>query len=609
MTKRIFFIQTFLLLSILSFAQSLQITEPFRYISNSSVLASYKNQFGAWERDGAFPYALIRVRLEGNAREVIAAKQILTLDLGGQGVVTHVYKDVENELLFLVPNNVKRVDMTCGMDCERRNILNLSTELQRNSVYYGSVHYVPYIEKKQTANVKRALRQFFKFRLSPPNAVVQVSMGGIDELWETKSGVAYKLLTHGAYPYKISAEGYYSQEGVISVSDQSTELIVKLDPREELMAQYGNVLSLALPTDTMSRVNSNVVDTTQYIVQPTNIEPTTTTTIVPPVVVEPVLVENTAADSLPMMTSEPVVAVVEPVVAAAEPVVAAAEPVVAVVEPDPAPTAELAPVSEPVPAPEPIASVETTQPEAVAPVVEAAPVVNRKPIQEYCVNGVCFKMIEVVGGTFMMGATPEQGTEVEADESPVHEVTLSNYYMGQTEVTQALWTAVMGQNPSHHLTDRSLPVEQVSWEDCQLFIKRLNELTGENFRLPTEAEWEFAARGGNKTKNSKFSGDNLAEKCAWFDENSEGNPHPVAKKMANTLGLYDMSGNVAEWCADAYSKYSQIKQINPIIEANNSQRVIRGGSWDDFVNFCRVSYRNYEINTERSIYIGLRLAL
>lgn len=223
------------------------------------------------------------------------------------------------------------------------------------------------------------------------------------------------------------------------------------------------------------------------------------------------------------------------------------------------------------------------------------------------VNGIKYNMVWVDGGTFRMGATSEQGSEI-SDEKPVHSVTLSGYYIGKTEVTQALWQAVMGSNPSYFEGD-DLPVEQVSWDDCQEFIRKLNSLTGQNFRLPTEAEWEFACRGGNNSRGYKYSGSNYIDNVAWYDGNSGDKTHPVATKSPNELGIYDMSGNVWEWCADWYGDYSSGRQTNPKGPYGGSLRVYRGGCWFDFAGYCRSSYRYCYYPTYRYGYLGLRLAL
>ena len=225
------------------------------------------------------------------------------------------------------------------------------------------------------------------------------------------------------------------------------------------------------------------------------------------------------------------------------------------------------------------------------------------------VNGVSFDMVAVEGGTFTMGATAEQGLDADFDEMTTHQVTLSDYMIGKTEVTQELWQAVMGSNLSCFESDK-FPVECVSWHECQEFISKLNSLTGLKFRLPTEAEWEYAARGGNKSKGYKYSGSNDIASVAWFSGNSSSRTHNVATKAPNELGLYDMSGNVYEWCSDRYGIYSRESQTNPKGPSSGSFRVVRGGSWNNKnARSYRVSRRDRNRPDSRSRYLGLRLAL
>lgn len=226
----------------------------------------------------------------------------------------------------------------------------------------------------------------------------------------------------------------------------------------------------------------------------------------------------------------------------------------------------------------------------------------------FTVNGVTFEMVHVEEGTFTMGATAEQGDDAYDNEKPAHEVTLSNYVIGKFEVTQALWTAVMGNNPSR-FKGENRPVECVSWNDCQAFVKKLNGLTGENFRLPTEAEWEYAARGGNKSKGYKYSGSNDIDEVAWYDGNSGSLTHPVGTKKPNELGIYDMSGNVWEWCNDWYGVYTSTPANNPIEPSSGGYRVIRGGSWYYNARFCRVSHRLGCYLIGWSYFVGFRLVL
>ena len=223
-------------------------------------------------------------------------------------------------------------------------------------------------------------------------------------------------------------------------------------------------------------------------------------------------------------------------------------------------------------------------------------------------NKLINNMVYVSGGTFTMGATSEQGSDVWSDEKPTHSVTLSGYYICKYEVTQALWRAVMGSNPSNFKGD-NLPVECVSWNDCQTFINRLNSYTGRNFRLPTEAEWEFAARGGNYSRHYKYSGSNYIDDVAWYADNSGNRTHPVGTKQANEFGLYDMSGNVYEWCSDWDGSYSSYSQSDPTGPNNGSDRVMRGGSLDCHARVCRSSCRDDYAPGSRGSDLGLRLVL
>jgi formylglycine-generating enzyme required for sulfatase activity len=229
-------------------------------------------------------------------------------------------------------------------------------------------------------------------------------------------------------------------------------------------------------------------------------------------------------------------------------------------------------------------------------------------IKTFTANGVTFKMMEVEGGTFSMGATAEQKNPCDW-EKPVHQVTLSSYYIGETEVTQALWKAVMGTNPYHWFKGDNRPVEYVSWDDCQTFIRKLNSLTGENFRLPTEAEWEFAARGGNNSRGYQYSGSNNLSSVAWYTDNSSSQTHDVKTKSPNELGIYDMSGNVWEWCQDRYGTYSSSSATNPTGAESGSNRVRRGGSWDCTGWDCCSVIRGYITPSLQFNYLGLRLVL
>ena len=251
--------------------------------------------------------------------------------------------------------------------------------------------------------------------------------------------------------------------------------------------------------------------------------------------------------------------------------------------------------------------------------------VNPNELQtiEFTVNGVSFTMVTVEGGTFMMGATDEQVSDAYDIEMPVHQVNLTSYCIGQTEVTQELWLAVMGNNPSlfssanGYDTNLQRPVERVSWNDCRQFVRKLKELTGMPFRLPTEAEWEFAARGGRYSQGNKFAGSNTIGDVAWYNGNSYTNggsstdyaTHAVATKAPNELGLSDMSGNVWEWCNDWLEEYNTDYQLDPTGPAEGGGKVYRGGSFYSSERDCRVSVRFNAPPQSTSGTRGLRLAL
>jgi formylglycine-generating enzyme required for sulfatase activity len=249
-------------------------------------------------------------------------------------------------------------------------------------------------------------------------------------------------------------------------------------------------------------------------------------------------------------------------------------------------------------------------------------------IREFNVNGVSFRMVCVEGGYFWMGATEEQGDDADNLEKPSHGVKVNSYMIGETQVTQELWEAVMGSNPSGFVNPKN-PVEYVSWDECKDFIRILNSLTGQNFRLPSEAEWEYAARGGSKSQHYKYSGSNTLYDVAWCwrnsgfnsdftvfmkgnDEDSENEEiiktlecktHPVGLKLPNELGIYDLSGNVFEWCEDRWYYY------NSDCPSPKLLHIIRGGCYNGRTNFCRVSYRIAQEPGQRTNHIGFRLAL
>lgn len=227
--------------------------------------------------------------------------------------------------------------------------------------------------------------------------------------------------------------------------------------------------------------------------------------------------------------------------------------------------------------------------------------ISVNPGLEIKVKGVTFKMKYIEGGNFVMGATREQRSFFYDNETPAHNVTMNDFYLGEVPVTQDLWCAVMGTNPSSNKKEKN-PVEKVSWEQCQYFIEKLSRITNRNFRLPTEEEWEYAARGGCESKGFMYSGSNEINEVAWYDGNSEQKSHEVAQKLPNELGLYDMSGNVYEWCQNSFESYDKE-------EKDTSRLIRRGGSFLDPSRKCRVSYRGTYSSGASNYCTGLRLAL
>ncbi len=226
-------------------------------------------------------------------------------------------------------------------------------------------------------------------------------------------------------------------------------------------------------------------------------------------------------------------------------------------------------------------------------------------------NAVKSDMVLVEGGKFGMGCTSEQNSACKFDENPAHDITLKSFSICKFEVTQELWLSVMGWDSSYFQKCPRCPVEQVSWDEAQNFIAKLNKLTGNKYRLPTEAEWEYAARGGNKSKLYKFAGSDSLNEVAWNDNNSKLSTHPVGQKQANELGLYDMCGNVYEWCSDFYGEeyYTNSPYMYPKGPETGDARVIRGGSWARVAVDSHISARARRPASHSDTGVGFRLAM
>ena len=226
------------------------------------------------------------------------------------------------------------------------------------------------------------------------------------------------------------------------------------------------------------------------------------------------------------------------------------------------------------------------------------------------VGDASFRLQRVEGGAFVMGATHDQYDEHTITDKPAHTVVLSPFYMAETEVTNELWHIVM---PERRIVEGWMnpqqPITYVTWDDAQLFLQRLDSLTGMPFRLPTEAEWEYAARGGNQSKGYRFAGGDIADKVAWYTTNAGFKKHQVAQMLPNELGLYDMTGNVSEWCQDWFGQYYYGTEPNPKGPETGEKRIVRGGSYDNCADNIHISCRQYFLPDEANNCIGFRVAL
>lgn len=676
-------------------AQSVTITKDFAQVPMASVLAMYKNQFGKWEKpdlDITFPYAVVRMHLEGSGREVTMAKQTLTLYMGPQTAVLDRYTENSNEILFLIPARRPTVYVDCGDGCDRVLLVG-NQQLQPNSVYDCTVRFVPEEEYVAPTTTQAPKRQFFKFRVTPADAIVEVDVNGQKDMWHVSDGVASKPLNYGSYRYTISANRYHTESGEFIVSDTETEKTVSLRPKFGYLYITSNVArgAYVYATNLLTGVrqslgtvpiNGKDLDSGTYsiLVQKDKykdytatitIDDEQTTTLNPTLEANFVqLTLTTSAQSDMYIDGQKLgtgrwTGTLELGEYSVETRQASHQSAYTTLRVTPQGAGQTIALNNPIPI---YGSMVLTSSPADAVVyiddkkVGTSPVIVNElligthkirlekdgydqqektvqiaenqesmldftlaketpkalpqPVpdasstgnQTFTVNGVSFNMIKVQGGTFTMGATSEQGSDAYSDEKPTHQVTLSDYYIGETEVTQELWQAVMGSNPSY-FSGMNLPVEKVSWDDCQTFITKLNQLTGKNFRLPTEAEWEYAARGGQKSRGYKYAGSNTLSVVAWYTDNSGSKTHPVKQKQANELGLYDMSGNVLEWCQDWYGSYSSNAQTNPTGPSSGPSRVFRGGSWGYSASNCRVAYRNFNSPGYRYYYLGFRVVL
>ncbi|MEE0921678.1 MAG: SUMF1/EgtB/PvdO family nonheme iron enzyme [Paludibacteraceae bacterium] len=630
-------------------------------------------------------YARTQPRYDANNEySALVLVQVLTdvkIDFTGAYLLGDVEKKASEYWVYMAAG-AKSLEVHC-------------TGFEKLNVVFGDVSQgaIPSLKSKCTyelvINVPRLIaattqapkRQFFKFRVTPADAIVEVDVDGRKDMWHVSDGVASKPLNYGSYRYTISANRYHTEYGEFVVSDTQTEKTIELRPKfgylyiSSKVSQGAYVYATHMQTGARQSlgtvpVNGKDLDAGSYSIliqkdkykdytEIIQIEEGETNSLAPNLEANYVELTLTTSGQSDMYIDGQKLGTgrwkgtLELGEYSIETRQAGHESAYTTIRVVPQSAGQTIALNNPIPIYG--SMVLTTSPADAAVYVDGkkvgtSPVIvnelligshsirvekdgydqqektvqiieSQETILELMlnksiekapiivtVNGVSFNMIKIEGGTFMMGATPEQAMDAYHDEKPVHSVTLSDYYIGETEVTQELWYAVMGNNPSNFKGVQN-PVEQVSWHDCQTFIKKLNRLTGRRFRLPTEAEWEYAARGGQKSNKYKYAGGNVLSDLAWYRDNSENKTHPVKKNVPNELGLYDMSGNVYEWCSDWFDAYSNHAQVNPEGPSSNLGRVFRGGSWGNDAKYCRVSFRYYNTPTDRACNLGLRLAL
>lgn len=489
-------------------------------------------------------------------------------------------------------------------------------EIQSNVTYIMVV-----VEITGSGGKPMPTQQYLVFQLSPTNAVLEVN----GQLWEVGSdGTAMKFVDFGTYSYRVQAPNYLPETGKVTVNDPNdaktvnvklksdfVEVTLKVDADAEIWVNnekkgtrtWTGLLGKGTYKIECKQVNHETSMFSKEITAEMNGQ--TITLPVPKPIYGSLNVESTPVGATIYIDGKEVGRTPRSI---NEILVGQHE--IKLIKEDYAEYSELVTIAKGERKQVKATlnkKAEDTQPIATTPS-------NGHSDLTFTVGGVNFTMKLVEGGTFQMGAqrTNSSGQNyipyVYSSESPVHSVTLSTFYMGETEVTQALWQAVMGSNPSY-FKGGNLPVERVSWNDCQEFIRKLNQKTDRNFRLPTEAEWEYAARGGKKSNRYKYAGSDVIGNVAWYHDNSRIQTHPVATKSPNELGLYDMSGNVWEWCSDKYDSYSSGSQTNPQGSFYGSTRVLRGGSWCDFAVDCRVSIRGNDGPGYTISNYGFRLVL
>lgn len=512
-----------------------------------------------------------------------------TFDVGSLGVIKTEQHTAE--IWVYVPAGVKRISIA-HQQLGRLNDYDLGMTLQRSKTYRlklttGTVTTV--VEEAVT-------NQFLLFQVNPANATIMVN----NEIWTVSEGVARKYVPFGTYDYRVMAQDYIASSGKVVVNDPVNKHVVNVNLKPNFTQVTVNAKNNAeiWINDELKGVGSwtGNLGAGEYLMEArldnhrasksrktvTLENASQSFTLEPPTPIYGKLLVNTLPDMAEIYVDGQKVG--ETPLMLQQVLIGSHE--VTLKKYGYRDYAKRINISEG----------QTTT-------LDGSLDKGYEP-RIITVNGVSFNMIPVEGGTFQMGATSEQ-VGAKKREKPVHSVTLSDYYIGETEVTQQLWEAVMGKNPSDY-KDATHPVEMVSWKQCKKFIKRLNKLTGLSFRLPTEAEWEYAARGGSKHRGNRYAGSSDYQSVACC---SAVHHQPVKHFQPNELGLYDMSGNVGEWCQDVYGGYSKKSKINPVGKGLGYRRVYRGGVWNFEPKECRVSCRYHNHPGDNDDSVGLRLAL
>ena len=512
--------------------------------------------------------------------KVVTTQTGFTFDGGALGIVKTVQKP--SEIWVYVPRGLKKITIShpqLGM--LRDYYLNIPIEAAR------TYEMILVAGEVQTIVKQARTSQYVVFQLTPPDAVVELN----GELLKTEGGVASKMMKFGTYNYRVQAPDYLLEAGSVTIDDPNNKKVVNISlkpnfakvtinvdnnaeiwvngERKGVGSWSGNLGAGTYELEAKKQGHRSTTTTQDFIVtsEPQIVKLQSPTPIYGEADINSspgmadIFIDGKNVGQTPLMISDLLVG----------------QHQVRISKQGYRDYNSTLTVNED----------ETS--------ILTANLEKPTGNLEFTAGTVSFTMVQVDGGTFQMGATSEQ-------------VKLSTYYIGETEVTQALWETVMGNNPSN-FKGNNRPVEKVSWDDCQLFIKKLNQMTGRKFRLPTEAEWEFAAQGGNRSKGYIYSGSNNIKEVAWFVYTTERSTCDVKYKNSNELGVYDMSGNVQEWCQDLFEHYSTKSVKNPKGPKKGVLRVFRGGGWNLLDNVCTIVNREYARPDTKRNNIGLRLAI